>query len=204
MYDKEGIRLSDNWYAIRAAEKYESKAVGWCFELMEYDESFASLKAIEEFKIPKDVDGKPIIPGYIFIKVDLVPAIYYQLPKVPLMGHWVGIRMKKLTKRDIKRMGPMGANYPEPLTEEDLERLKKIELLFTDKNVNEEIISRNLIPGAFYKVTGGPMKGATAIFHEVDSVNENRVHVSVLVFGQPVKTMLNITDIGNRHDYDFQ
>lgn len=200
---KDNVILDDDWYVIRAAEKYESMAVSWCIKLMEHDESFASLQKIEEFKIPKDVDGDPIIPGYIFIKVKLAPDIYYQLPKVPLMGYWVGIRMKKMTRKDYKKMGPMGTNYPEPLSEEDMERLKTIEFLFTDKKINEEIVARNLIPGGYYKITDGPMKGASAIFHSVDRIDENKVHVSVLIFGQPVKAEMKITDIGDRTEYDF-
>lgn len=198
------VGLEQDWYVIRAADRYEAKAVGWSLSLMEGNESFSALKEIEEFKIPKDIDGEPIIPGYIFIKVKLTADIYYQLPKVPLMGHWVGIRMKKMNKKDLAKMGPMGTNYPEPLTEEDMKRLGRIEALFTDKKINEEIIARNLIPGGYYKITEGLMKGASAIFHKVDSEDENMVYVSVLIFGRPVKTKVKITDIGDRTDIEFE
>ena len=196
--------LEKNWYVIRTAENYETKAVGWCHQLMKKTDEFQELQKIEEFKIPKDSDGHPIIPGYVFIKVNLIPKIYYLLPQVPLFGHWVGTRIKKLTVKDKKNVSPMGTNYPRPLTPEDLERMEKIMEMFSDKVVNEEILARNLIPGGFYEITDGAMKGGTCVFDRLDRENERIAHVKVLIFGQPVETTIGITDIGDRSAYDFE
>ena len=196
--------LEEDWYVIRAADNYEHKAVAWCYRLIEINEEYEELKKIEEFKVPQDSEGKSIIPGYVFVKVSLEPSIFYQLPQVPYFGHWVGIRIKKMTKKDLAKVKPMGTNYPEPLSKEDLERMNKIAEMLANEAVNEEIIARNLIPGAFYKVKKGPAKGAICIFDRIDSNDEMKCHVRLLMFKHTIPAVIDITTVGDRHNYDFE
>lgn len=188
---------AEKWYVIKVAERYEAKAVNFCLELRETS-SFATLRGIQEFKIPRDFEGKPIIPGYVFLKVHLTPAIYYQLPRIPFFNYWVGVRPRKFSVDDLKKMSPLGARFPKPLSEEDLARLDKIAILCADKSVNDEIIARNLIPGGFYTINQGPMEGIKCVFKSLDDNDPTIAHVQVLVFQRPVPMTIEITSIGER------
>jgi transcription antitermination factor NusG len=194
--------LEDGWYVIKSAEGHECKAVAYCYTLMQTKE-FAKLKQVQEFKIPQDINGKPIIPGYVFIKVLLTPDIYYLLPKIPLMGYWVGIRVKKLTKKVLKTGNALGVNFPKPLSPDDISRLKSISELCDETDINAEIISRNLIPGAYYKLNAGAMKGMHCIFRLLDERNPYKAHVDVLIFRRTVSTVVYITDIGEKAVANF-
>jgi len=199
---EEGLKgdLEENWYVVKVPEMYEGRGVNYILTLRKTPE-FRSLTAISEFKIPHDSEGAPALPGYLFIRVRLTPDIYYKLPKVPYINYWVGARITHITKKILSQASPLGVNFPRPLTDEDLKRLDAIIELCKDKDINQEIVGRNLIPDGFYEITGGSLKGIKCIFHQLDERNPSKAKIDALVFRRPVPMTISIKDIGERVDY---
>jgi len=191
--------LEENWYVVKVPERYEGRGASYIMEYRNYP-GFESLMDISEFKIPHDAEGEPALPGYLFIKVQLNPAIYYRLPKVPYINYWVGAKITHITKKIQRNASPLGVNYPLPLTEEDLRRLDAVVELCKEMDINQEIIGRNLIPGGFYNITSGSLEGVKCIFRHLDEKDPSKALVDVLVFRRPVPTTVSIDSIGDRID----
>jgi len=188
------------WYVLKTVDGYENRAVTLCKEYRDRD-ILSSLIQIVDFKIPKDEQEEPIIPGYIFIFAYLDPQLYYELPRVPYISYWVGTKIRFITKDILKRASPLGVNYPQPLSDEDLQRLENITEICKDFETNRAIIEQNLIPGSVYPITKGSLTGAKCIFQRLVSSDLTKAEVDVIIFKRPVAMTISVDHIGKRIGY---
>ena len=83
----------------------------------------------------------------------------------------------------------------------DVESLKNSEvdkMLGNHKESQEKEIDTVLVPGEEVKVLDGPFAG---FFGKVDSINNQKVKVSVSIFGRPTILELNIHQIDKKSEY---
>lgn len=81
------------WYAVQVTTNHEKKIK----EFLEKQKSNGRLEGLGDIFIPEK-DGKPIIPGYIFLQADTWPEFLVNNSKFVVIGKVTDAEIKKLLK----------------------------------------------------------------------------------------------------------
>lgn len=184
------MSLLRSWYCLQVADKAEEKVVTRIYQSMpKYLDDYI-IDSIE-FKVPKDNDGNPLYPGYIFMYCELSFDIVETMKSVP---YWIRFLDKVDYTRRKNSKGELGTAFPVVWNEESLSIKDKKSIALDDVPLNKAVIELNLIVETLYKIQSGPFAGFTCMFKKLQ-YNERKASVVIKLFERPTEVVIDVKDL---------
>lgn len=178
-----------NWYALFVKTGKETFVENYINENFKMVTCFVPRRKIPERKYEEFFDViKIMIPGYVFIKAEMTPALYYRITKVHNVRYFVNCGDNKLNYSD-----GYFSEVPDAEVNEMINLSSDGILVYSDV----EIINGKV------KVVSGPLLDCNAKIIKVNR-RKSRVKIQITLFGEPrnIDVGINILRIQNTEEED--
>lgn len=168
--------MAKQWFAVHCRPNYEKKASESLIATLKREGLDDQMG--EEIFIPKQkvttkgrTSLQSLMPGYIFINVEMTDEIWY------------------LIRENRNTTGVVGTNKPSPIPADQIDSLKKKAAIPTS---TEKIISETFRVGDEVSITAGPFDSFAGV---IEGINGDNLNVIVTVFGRPTEVELSHSQV---------
>ena len=180
-----GTMTDSKWYAVQTYSGHENKVQKLIQRRIEDEEGTEETKEIRDVVVPTQevveirkgkrvTVTKRLYPGYVLVSMDLNERTMHVVNNIQGVIKFVGT-----------------GKTPQPLHEEEINKILGIEVESEDDGTQEEIPFH---VNQVVEVTQGPFSDFSGTIKEIDS-EKGKVKVEVSLFGRPTSVELDYTQL---------